>query len=275
MRLQFERACEWNGPGGPIANNYATWWAGTVELRGDRSMDGCRLGCVVVIKLGGSVLVDDEAYRQAARFLVSRLHECSEERFLTVVSAQNGLTDELEKLARGITRYPNPRTVDLLWATGEMRSVALLTLHLEKLGVRVVGLNVHEMGLQLDEVGKARPIVQVVSQQIARALEGHSVVVVPGFFGTKEGGMIASLGRDGSDLSAVLLADEFDAGRCELIKDVEGYFTEDPDSNPGAKYLPWISYETAVAMAERGRQLVQRVALETAHQPGLHPPVRS
>ena len=71
----------------------------------------------------GSVLVHDEAYRQAARFLVSRLDECSGERFLTVVSAQNGLTDELEKLAHGITRYPNPRTVDLLWATGEMRSV--------------------------------------------------------------------------------------------------------------------------------------------------------
>ena len=237
-------------------------------------MDGCRLGRVVVIKLGGSVLVDDEAYRQAARFLVSRLHESSEERFLTVVSAQNGVTDELEKLARGITRYPNPRTVDLLWATGEMRSVALLTLHLEELGVRVVGLNIHEIGLHLNEAGKAQPIVQVVSQQIERALEGHSVVVVPGFFGTKESGMIASLGRGGSDLSAVLLADEFDAARCELIKDVEGYFTEDPDSNPGANYLPWISYETAVEMAERGCELVQRVALEAARQRGLQLIVR-
>ncbi len=215
-------------------------------------MDGCRWGRVVIIKLGGSVLVDDEAYRQAARFLVSRLHECSEERFLTVVSAQNGHTDELEKLARGITRYPDPRTVDLLWATGEMRSVALLTLHLEELGVRVVGLNIHEMGLHLNEAEKAGPIIQVVSQQIKRALEGHSVVVVP-----------------------VLLADEFDAGRCELIKDVEGYFTEDPDSNPGANYLPWISYETAVEMAERGCGLVQRVALEAARQRGLQLVVRN
>src|SRR6266849_7782115 len=118
-------------------------------------MDGCRLGRVVVSKLGGSVLVDDEAYRQAARFLVSRLHESSEERFLTVVSAQNGVTDKLEKLARGITRYPNPRTVDLLWATGEMRSVALLTLHLEELGVTAVGLNGHETGLRFNGSGLA------------------------------------------------------------------------------------------------------------------------
>jgi aspartate kinase len=155
-----------------------------------------------------------------------------------------------------------------------MRSVALLTLHLEELGVRVVGLNIHEMGLHLNEVGKARPIIEVVSHQIKRALEGHSVVVVPGFFGTKEGGIIASLGRGGSDLSAVLLADEFDAGRCELIQDVEGYFTDDPDSNPGANYLPWISYETAEEMAERGCELVQRVALEAARQRGLQIVVR-
>ncbi len=114
----------------------------------------------------------------------------------------------------------------------------------------------------------------MVSQQIKGALVGHSVVVVPGFFGTKEGGVIASLGRGGSDLSAVLLADEFDAGRCEVIKDVEGYFTQDPDSNPGANYLPWISYETGVEMPERGCGLVQRVALGAARQRGLQLVVR-
>src|SRR5260370_41810329 len=97
-------------------------------------MDGCRLGRVVVIKLGGSVLLDDDAYREAARFLVSRLHGCSEERFVVVVSARKGLTDELESLARGITGHPNPRTLDLLWSTGEMHSVALLPLHLGELG---------------------------------------------------------------------------------------------------------------------------------------------
>src|SRR6266849_10793388 len=105
-------------------------------------MDGCRLGRVVVIKLGGSVLTDDESYRKAARFVVRRLHRCAEERFLIVVSAQNGTTDKLERLARGITANPNRRTLDLLWSTGEMRSVALLTLHLEELGVAALGLNV-------------------------------------------------------------------------------------------------------------------------------------
>jgi len=237
-------------------------------------MDGCRLGRVVVIKLGGSVLVDDEAYCQAARFLVSRLHKCSEERFLTVVSAQKGLTDELEKLARGITRDPNPRTVDLLWATGEMRSVALLTLHLEELGVRVVGLNVHETGLRFNG-GQAKGGVESLSGELRKAFHDHSVVVVPGFFGTLTTGTLVSLGRGGSDLSAVLLAEELEAERCELIKDVNGYFTEDPNVHQRAKHLAWLSYEQALEMARAGCGLVQPGAIEAARAAGLRLVVRS
>ena len=236
-------------------------------------MDVCRSGHVVVVKLGGSVLIDDESYREAARFLVRRLHRCAEDRFLIVVSAQNGTTDKLEQLARGITANPNPRTLDLLWSTGEMRSVALLTLRLEEVGVRAVGLNIHEMGLQLNEFREARP-AGVVPRLIERALEEYSAVVVPGFFGTKDGAVIASLGRGGSDLSAVLLAGEFDATECELVKDVSGYFTENPDINPNAKHLPRISYEAAVEMAARGCELVQHVALEAARERGLQLIVR-
>src|ERR1700730_683269 len=147
-------------------------------------MDGCRARRIAVIKLGGSVLVDDNSYRQTARFLVRRLHECAEERFLVVVSARKGLTDDLERLARGITGYPNPRTLDLLWSTGEMRSVALLTLHLEELGVPAVGLNVHETGLRYSGPGQAEARVQSLSSQLRRAFDHHSIVVVPGFFGT-------------------------------------------------------------------------------------------
>lgn len=245
------------------------------NFRGIKSMDSCRLRKTVVIKLGGSVLVDVKAYRQAARFIVRRLHRCSEERFLVVVSAQNGLTNELEKLAREITGYPNPRTLDLLWSTGELRSVALLTLHLEEMGVRVVGLNIHEMGLHLNVAGKARPTVRAVSQQIEQALKEHSVVVVPGFFGTTEGGMIASLGRGGSDLSAVLLADELKATECELVKDVCGYFAADPNVDRQADHIPELSYEEALRMAESGCDLVQREAIEAARARCLRLVVRS
>jgi aspartate kinase len=238
-------------------------------------MDGCRLGRVVVIKLGGSVLVDDDAYREAARFLVSRLHGCSEERFVVVVSARKGLTDELESLARGITGHPNPRTLDLLWSTGEMRSVALLTLHLEELGVAALGLNVHETGLRFEVAGRQDARVESPSEGLRRALGDHSVVVVPGFFGTLTSGTIVSMGRGGSDLSAVVLAHEFDAKRCELIKDVPDYFMENPDITPRAKHVSCISYDTAIEMAQRGCELVQRVALEAARDRGLELVVRS
>ena len=226
---------------------------------------------IVVIKLGGSVLVDDSSYQDAARFLVRRLQTRNEERLVVVVSARKGITDELERHARDTTPYPNPRTLDLLWSTGELHSVALLTLHLEELGASTLGLNIHETGLRLngnDEVAFLR-------HEIEEVFAGHSIVVVPGFFGTHNGGAIRSLGRGGSDLSAVLLAKGLDASRCELIKDVTGYFDEDPYSHTDAVHLPHLSYERALQMAERGCDLIQPRALEAARRAGLHLVIRT
>ena len=247
----------------------------TVELLEDRSMDGFRSRRVVVIKFGGSVLENDSSYHRVAESLANRLHKCAEERLLVVVSAQNGLTDELENLAAAIIEDPNPRTLDLLWSTGEIRSVALLALHLQKMGVAAAGLNVHEMGLRFGRSAQRQTRIEVFSAEVQRALEDHSVVIVPGFFATFPSGTVVSLGRGGSDLSAVLLADEFDARQCELVKDVPGYFTEDPHVSPHAEYLPWISYETAIEMAERGCELVQPVALEAARERGVQLVVRT
>jgi len=238
-------------------------------------VDGSQTRRIVVIKLGGSVLVDDESYRQAARFLVRRLHRCAEERFLVVVSARKGVTDELEELAREITRHPNPRTLDLLWSTGETRSVALLTLHLEDVGVRVVGLNAHETGLRFQGAEGAGAKLECLSMEVRRAFDDRSVVIVPGFFATLASGTLVSLSRGGSDLSAVLLADELEADGCELVKDVCGYFTDDPCVRRGAEHLPWLSYEQALAMADAGCELVQAGAIEAARNARLPMLVRS
>jgi aspartate kinase len=218
--------------------------------------------------------VDDESYRQAATFLADRLRSSSGDRFIVVVSARKGATDELERLANAIVRYPNPRILDLLWCTAELRSVALLTLHLEELGIAAAGLNVHETGLRCNESAQRQGRVQSFSSQLRRSLEHHSIVVVPGFFGTLTNGSIVSLGRGGSDLTAVLLANELEAERCELIKDVAGYFTEDPGTTSQAEHLPWISYDSAIEMASRGCELVQRVALEAARENALQLVVR-
>ncbi len=238
-------------------------------------MDSGRVGKTVVIKLGGSVLVDVNSYRQAARFIVRRLHRSTEEKFVVVVSAQEGLTDELERLARGITGHPNRRTLDLLWAIGEMRSVALLTLHLQELGAAAVGLNVHETGLRLISSGPADVRIELLSGELRRAFHDHSVVVVPGFFGTLTSGTLVSLGRGGSDLSAVVLAQELRAEQCELIKDVSGYFTEDPNVNGQAEHLARLSYEQALDMADAGCELVHPGAIKAARAAGLRLVVRS
>jgi len=238
-------------------------------------MDVCPSRRIVVLKLGGSVLVDDESYRQASRFLVRRLHKCSEEPFVVVVSARKGITDELEKLARGITSYPSLRTLDLLWSTGEMRSVALLTLHLEELGVAAVGLNVHETGFRFTAGGQSGARVESLSGELRRAFDDHSIVVVPGFFGTLVNGTLISLGRGGSDLTAVLLAEELEAQQCELIKDVGGYFTEDPRVHSNSKHLATLSYERALEMAGAGCDLVQPRAIEKARSAALRLVVRS
>jgi aspartate kinase len=238
-------------------------------------MGSCNSSQIVVVKLGGSILVDEDSYREAARFLVRRLHNCSRERFVVVVSAQKGVTDELERFAEFITRWPNARTLDLLWSTGELRSVALLTLHLEGLGVAAAALNAHEAGLRWNASLENRHRVEALSMELRRTLDDHAVAVVPGFFATLANGTLVSLGRGGSDLSAVLLAHGLEAIRCELIKDVTGYFDEDPRSQRDAVHLPRLSYERALRMAETGCDLVQQRALEAARHARLRLVVRS
>src|SRR5262245_29649892 len=175
---------------------------------------------LTVIKLGGSVLTGRDAIVEAASAVASRITDRAT-RFLVVVSAQHAETDSLLEEARAISPNPDAAALDLLWSTGELRSVALLTLALKSQGVDAVGLNVHEVGLRAGEdQASLNPIA------LCAALSRHSVVVVPGFLATQDH-RVVTLGRGGSDLSAVLLAIQLRAGRCELIKDVDGYFTAD------------------------------------------------
>jgi aspartate kinase len=167
----------------------------------------------------------------------------------------------------------------LLWATGELRSVALLALHLQALGVSAAALNVHEAGLHVsgESDGPARECerVSLHSRWIRGALAEHPVAVVPGFLATDAADAIVSLGRGGSDLTAVLLAEGLEACRCELLKDVHGYFSSDPKRNPAARHLPTLTFDEALALADNGSDLVQRKAIEAAARCGLPLIVRS
>lgn len=230
---------------------------------------------ITVIKVGGSVLTDGAAYRRAATFVAARLREDPDERLVVVVSAEYGVTDALLATAREIVEVPDPATLDLLWSTGELRSAALLALHLQSLGVRAAALNVHQTGLTEPDVDAGTGRIAVRRLRLAAALARCDVVVAPGFLARGDGDAVVSLGRGGSDLTAVLLAAGLGARQCELVKDVPGYFSTDPHLDVAAAHLPHVPFEQALAMADAGCDLVQRQALETARERRLPIVVRA
>ncbi len=222
------------------------------------------MSTVTVIKIGGSVLTGGPAYAHAAGFLAHRLVELPGERLLVVVSAEYGTTDALLETAREIVDEPDLATLDLLWSTGELRSTALLTLQLQARGIRAAALNVHQTGLTEPDVYAGPGRIGIRSLRLASALARHDVVVAPGFLARGDADGVVSLGRGGSDLTAVLLAAGLGARQCELVKDVPGYFSADPNVDASAAHLPAVDFDRALAMADAGCDLVQRQALEVA-----------
>ena len=224
-----------------------------------------------VLKLGGSVLRSDASYAAAARFLQTRLALNQDERLVVIVSAQYGMTDYLLAEAQIIANEPSQDALDVLWSTGELRSVAILALQLQKIGVSAAPFTVHQTGLVADRLNgtTVRPL------RLLAALAHARIVIVPGFFGVSAGGTITSLGRGGSDLTAVLLAAAIRADACELIKDVPGYFTADPHRQPDAQPIHDLGVEEALQMADTGCDLVQRAALAAAAAARLQLVIRS
>jgi len=230
---------------------------------------------LAVIKIGGSILTSSKTYRRAAIFIRNRHRASPSERLVVVVSAQEGTTDALERTARRIVNPPNPAALDLLWSTGELRSVSLLALHLQAFGISAAALNVHEAGLRLPPGGCEAESLLSNPVRLRQFLAHHSVAIVPGFLAINTEGAVVSLGRGGSDLTAVLLAEGLGASRCELIKDVAGYFSCDPHRDPAARHLPHLTFEQALAFADCGCELVQRKAIEAAARCGLPLVIRS
>jgi aspartate kinase len=236
---------------------------------------GGRSTSVAVIKLGGSIFTGPISYRRAAGFIVQRLAKNSTEKLVVVVSAQNGETDTLLREAQAIAAEPDKAALDLLWSTGELGSVARLALHLQAEGICAAALDVRQTGLRIAKRGCGVSTAQFDSPAILDALARLRAVIVPGFLATDHAGAIVTLGRGGSDLTAVLIATGLGASRCELIKDVPGYFADDPRLHAGAKHLPRLSFAQALTMADEGCELVQRQAIEAAERCNLALVVRS
>src|SRR6476660_4586830 len=223
---------------------------------------------LVVQKFGGSSVADADRIKRVAR-RIARERAAGND-LVVVVSAMGDTTDELLGLAAAITDEPDPRELDVLLATGEHQSATLVSMALHALGVKAISLSGPQAGITTDgRYGKAR-IASIEPARVRRELDEGKVVIVAGFQGRAGTGVdgdvagadITTLGRGGSDTTAVALAARLGADRCQIFTDVRGIYTADPRLAPAARQLEIIGYEEMLELAHQGAQVMQTRAVE-------------
>ena len=222
---------------------------------------------LVVQKYGGTSVGDlDKIKRVAERIARTK---ASGDNVIVVVSAMGKMTDELVDLAYQISDSPDEREFDMLLATGEQISVALLAMALHALGHEAISFTGGQVGIRTDSLHRKARIVSVETGRIRKELGAGRIVIVCGFQGVDSAYEITTLGRGGSDTSAVALATVFDADLCEICTDVAGVYTADPRIVPEAKKLSRISYDELLELASMGSQVMHTRAVEFGKKYGV------
>ena len=228
---------------------------------------------IIVQKFGGTSVADTEKIKHVAEVVMAERSLGND--VVVVVSAMGHTTDHLVKLANEISETPPSRELDMLLSTGEGISIALLAMALETAGCRAVSLNAMQVGIITENIHSKARIVDIKTDKLQRHLQEGKVVVVAGFQGVTEDGEITTLGRGGSDTSAVALAAALGAERCDIYTDVEGVYTTDPRIVPNASRLEEVSYEEMLELARVGANVLHPRAVETAKQFNVPLRVRS
>jgi len=217
---------------------------------------------LIIQKYGGTSVGNVEKIKNVARRVRSARQDGND--VIVVVSAMGEETDRLLDLARDITDQPDEKEQDVLISTGEQVSSSLLAMALKSLGINARSLLGHQIKIQTDSAfGKAR-ILKIDSKRLLRELKDGKVLVIAGFQGVDEKNNITTLGRGGSDTSAVAIAAALKADICEIYTDVEGVFTADPNICPDARKLNKISYEEMLEMASLGAKVLQTRSVQFA-----------
>jgi aspartate kinase len=222
---------------------------------------------VIVQKYGGSSVANVDRIRHVAERVARRRREGN--RMVVVVSAMGDTTDDLISLARQVTVHPRAREMDVLLSTGEMVSSSLLTMALHELNEDAVSLTGLQAGIQTDSVYSKARIMNIDSQRLRDELDRGRTVVVAGFQGVTTDLDVTTLGRGGSDPSAVALAIALKAEQCERYTDVDGVYTTDPRIEPNARKLRDIGYEEMLELASHGAKIMHPRAVELAQLYGL------
>lgn len=231
-----------------------------------RSTDMTDLKKTHVLKFGGTSVKNIGRIQHVAE-IVKNLTATGP--VLVVVSAMGDTTDYLLKLAHQCTAKPDQRELDLLLSTGEQISITLLATVLRSMGVRARSFTAYQVGIFTESIHSKARIVDIKTDTMAKAFQDNDVLVVAGFQGVTEDGDITTLGRGGSDTTAVALAAALGASTCDIFTDVDGIYSADPNAITGARLLDRISYEEVVEMARLGAQVIHPRAVELARQYGV------
>jgi aspartate kinase len=246
----------------------------TTEFEALPALEGAepRLG-TLVMKFGGTSVADPQKIVDVARRLVEA--RAAGNRVVAVLSAMGHTTDDLVRLAYEVSPRPKPRELDMLISVGERISCALAAMAIHDLGAQAISLTGSQAGIVTDTVHGRAKIVDVRARRIHEALDQDRIVLVAGFQGVSTDFDITTLGRGGSDTTAVALAAALGAQVCEIYTDVEGVFTADPRLVPEARKLHAVSYEEMLEMAASGAKVLQVRSVEVARNHNVKLHVRS
>jgi aspartate kinase len=227
----------------------------------------------IVMKFGGTSVADAERIKRAARRIVAQREQGK--RVVAVLSARGHTTDELIQAAEEVSPNPDPREMDMLLSTGERISCALCAMAINDLGHKAISLTGSQAGIVTDTSHTKARILDVRADRIKEALDQDMIVLVAGFQGVSTSRDVTTLGRGGSDTTAVAVAAALNAEACEIYTDVSGVFSADPRIVPDARKLPFVSFEEMLEMAASGAKVLQLRSVEYARTHGVRIHCRS
>lgn len=228
---------------------------------------------LVVQKFGGTSVADTDKIKNVANSVIREKKLGND--VVVVVSAMGHTTDYLMKMAKDISEVPSSRELDMLLSTGEGVSIALLSMAIQAQGYDAVSMNAMQIGIITENVHTKARIIDIKTDKLNKYLSEGKIIVVAGFQGVTEDGEITTLGRGGSDTSAVAIASALDAQRCDIYTDVEGVYTTDPRIVPNASKLDVVTYDEMLELASVGANVLHPRSVETAKQFNMPLRVRS
>lgn len=224
-------------------------------------------GMLVVKKFGGSSVADRERILNVARRCIEDYNKGND--VVVVLSAMGKTTDGLIAKAHEITESPSRRELDMLLATGEQVSVALMAMAIQSLGVQAISLNAAQVPMKTTSAYGQAKLKRIDTERIQNELDARKIVIITGFQGVNKFDDMTTLGRGGSDTTAVALAAALHADACEIYTDVDGVYTADPRIVPNARKLPEVSYDEMLEFASLGAKVLHNRSVEMAKRYGV------